>query len=109
MVKVRFYTSPGGANPVEKYLDKLGGSEAAAVFAAILYIEQHGIVDTPLNLRPIAGKLWELKVSQQRVFYVIIIGPEMVLLHAYKKQGQKAPKNEIEVATKRMKDVLQTR
>jgi len=31
----------------------------------------------------------------------------MILLHAYKKQSQKAPKKEIEIAEKRMKEVRQ--
>jgi phage-related protein len=30
----------------------------------------------------------------------------MVLLHAYKKQGQKAPSRALDVARKRMKEVL---
>ncbi|MGQ0505990.1 MAG: type II toxin-antitoxin system RelE/ParE family toxin [Myxococcaceae bacterium] len=47
----------------------------------------------------------ELKISQHRIFYVVIAGPEMVLLHAYKKQGQRAPPREIEVAKSRMKEV----
>ena len=42
-----------------------------------------------------------------RVFYVMIDGPEMVLLHAYKKQSQKAPQSEIDTAEKRMKEVLE--
>ena len=54
----------------------------------------------------IEGKLWELKITRHRIFYVLIVGPVMVLLHAYKKQGQKAPPRELEVARKRMKGVL---
>jgi phage-related protein len=33
----------------------------------------------------------------------------MVLLHAYKKQGQKAPTREIETASRRMAEVLEGR
>ena len=106
-MRILFFRSPSGASPVEKYLDGLSGDEAAMVFAAILSIEEHGLVDAPVDRRPIGGKLWELKVSRQRVFYVVITGPAMVLLHAYKKQGQKAPPREIEIAKKRMREVLQ--
>ncbi len=53
-----------------------------------------------------AGKLWELKVSRHRIFYVLVMGPEMVLLHAYKKQGRKAPRGEIDLAKTRLKEVL---
>lgn len=37
---------------------------------------------------------------------VTVTGPMMVLLHAYKKKGQKAPVKEIETAIRRMKEVL---
>lgn len=30
----------------------------------------------------------------------------MILLHSYKKQSQKAPKNELEIAFKRLKDII---
>jgi phage-related protein len=48
-------------------------------------------------------------VSAARVFYVVVTGPEVVLLHAYKKQGQKAPRKEIETAERRMEEVLVAR
>ena len=38
--------------------------------------------------------------------YVLIEREEMVLLHAYKKQGRKLPPREREVAMKRMKELL---
>ncbi|MBI4212406.1 MAG: type II toxin-antitoxin system RelE/ParE family toxin [Deltaproteobacteria bacterium] len=41
-----------------------------------------------------------------RVFYVTIKQEEIVLLHAYKKQGQKLPLREREVALRRMKEIL---
>lgn len=40
------------------------------------------------------------------MFYVCIKADNMVLLHAYKKQSQKAPKKEIEIAEKRMLEVF---
>jgi phage-related protein len=58
-------------------------------------------------MRHIEGKLWEIKLSKDRVFYVVIAGPDMMLLHAYKKQGQRAPPHEIETARKRMRAVLE--
>lgn len=41
-----------------------------------------------------------------RVFNVTVTGPTMVLLHAYKKQGQKAPPREIRAAESRIKEVV---
>ena len=105
-MRVRFYRAASGASPVERYLDGLETREAEQVLAAILDIESHGLTGSPLHLRPIAGRLWEIKVSAQRIFYVVATGPEVVLLHAYRKQSQKAPRGEIEIALGRMREVL---
>ena len=51
-------------------------------------------------------RLWEVKIGSHRVFYVIIEKREMVLLHAYKKQGQKLPVKERDIAIRRMKELL---
>ncbi len=91
---------------MQKHLDDLERREAEQVFAAILDIEANGLEGTTLHLRPIEGKLWELKVSAQRVFYVVVTGPEVVFLHAYRKQSQAAPRREIETALRRMREVL---
>ena len=104
-MRLRFYVTSAGANPVKRYLDGLAGRDAAEVFASFRHIESHGL-DGLVSCRSIKGKVWELRISQQRIFYVLITGPEMVLLHAYKKQGQKAPRVEIDLAMRRMKDVL---
>jgi phage-related protein len=69
-------------------------------------IRLHGLAGSGFTSRQIDGKLWEIKVSRHRVFYVLIEGPLLVLLHAYKKQGQKAPQMQIAVARSRMKEVL---
>ena len=60
-----------------------------------------------VSMKQIKGKLWEIKISQIRIFYVVIERNRMVLLNAYKKQSQKAPQHEIETALRRMKDVLE--
>lgn len=106
MVKVRFFQTSGGRTPVADHIRQLPRQEAAQVAAVVLAIESHGIEAAGVVTRHIEGKLWEVKISAQRIFYVIVTGPEVVFLHAYRKQGQKAPKNEIDVAKKRMKEVL---
>jgi len=59
-----------------------------------------------VRFRQIEGKLWEIKIGSHRVFYVMIDGEEMVLLHAYKKQQQKLPIKERETALRRLKELL---
>jgi len=76
------------------------------LFEALDQIERHGFDAVRVQFRQIEGKLWEIKVSAHRVFYVVIEENEMVLLHAYKKQGQKLPSRERDIAIRRMKELL---
>ena len=106
-MRVRRYMTPAGADPVAKYLDDLAPREAALVVAAAQVIEEHGLEESGVVTRQVRGRLWELKVRAQRVFFVLVTGPTMILLHGYTKGSQRAPKREIETALARMKDVLE--
>ena len=105
MWKVNFYKTPSGRNPVLDYLGTLEKFEEAQVLRSIAKIRQFGL-KAACQFRQIEGKLWEIKISSSRIFYVTLEEQEMLLLHAYKKQGQKLPHKEREVALKRMKEVL---
>jgi len=60
-----------------------------------------------LTFRQLAGKLWELRIGPHRVCYVLRHPAEMMLLHAYRKQTQKALARHLELAQRRMREVLQ--
>ena len=102
---IRFYTTVVGASPVQKYLRGLSDAEAAVVNATLKDLAINGLAGSTVALRPIKGKLWEIKAGAHRVFYVVLDGPTMVLLHAYRKQSQKAPKHELETAAERFRGV----
>jgi phage-related protein len=91
---------------VLEYIQNLTKPERARVLEALEQVEQRGLEAVRVEFRQIDGKLWEIKVGSHRVFYVIIERDEMVLLHAYKKQGQKLPIKERDVAIRRMKELL---
>ena len=103
-MEVWYYTS-GERQPVREYIASLPENEQGVIAAALLEIEEDGL-DANVVTRHIDGKLWELKLTRHRIFYVVIVGPAMVLLHAYKKQGQRAPVRELDVARRRMREVL---
>lgn len=103
---VRFYVSPAGESPVERYLESLESRERARVTDVLDRVRTEGLRAFGVVSRQIEGKLWEIKVSRHRVFYVVIDGPIVVLLHAFQKQSRKAPKAEIDVARARMKEVI---
>lgn len=91
---------------VRDYIDELPKEQSALIYAVLEDIKQYGLQAPLVSMRHIKGKLWEIRISQDRIFYIVIDGNTMVLLHAYKKQSQKAPLHEIETALRRMKDIL---
>jgi phage-related protein len=103
---VRLYQTSGGTSPVGQYLESLEEVEARRVYAVLADIQRHGLKGSLVQLRSIRGKLWELKVGKYRLFYVLITGPVMVLLHACKKHGQKARLKDLDLGLSRMKEVL---
>ena len=109
-MKVSFYTSASGRNYVEAFLDDLSAIDRASIVAVLRDIERYGFSAVGCQFRQIEGKLWEIKVRTPsggyRIFYVMVSSGEMMCLHAYKKQGQKAPPKELDIARKRLKGVL---
>jgi phage-related protein len=96
--------------PVKEFIEKLQTKDRAKVLACLKNIEELGFDCPRVQFRQIKGRLWEIKIisasAGYRIFYVCLTANKMVLLHAYKKQSQKAPKNEIETAEQRMCEVL---
>lgn len=62
--------------------------------------------EAPVSLRQLEGKFWEIRVGGHRVAYVIVTGPDMVLLHALKKRGQRTSRSDLDLALRRAKEVL---
>ena len=106
-MNVRFYVSLAGRKPAAEYMRGLNPVERAALTDDLRLIQQIGLVPSGVTTKHISGRLYEIKSKSQRAFYVMVVEPEeLVVLHIFKKQGQKAPVDEIAVATKRMKDEI---
>lgn len=88
------------------YIQNLAKPERARFLEALDQVERRGLDAVRVEFRQIDGKLWEIKIGSHRVFYVVIDRDEMVLLHVYKKQRQKLPIKEREIAIRRMKELL---
>jgi phage-related protein len=60
--------------------------------------------------RAMGGGLYELRPRGRegigRVFYCFVVGRRAVILHAFVKKTQDIPKQELRIARKRMKEVL---
>ena len=105
-MRVTFFKTSSGRSPVLEFIQGLAKPERARLFEALDQVERHGLDAIRVQFRQIEGKLWEIKVSAHRILYVVIEREEMVLLHVYKKQGQKLPIKERDIAIRRMKELL---
>jgi len=102
-----FYETPAGRRPVAEYIDALGGREAAAVRRGLRLLGEFGSRLGMPHVRPLERKLWELRVRagwEHRVLYFAASGRRLILLHAFTKKTQEAPRGEIAIAIGRMGD-----
>ena len=80
--------------------------EQAKIRNALRLLQEFGTSLGMPHAKPIQGKLWELRPGGIRLFYFAYIEKQFVILHGYRKQSQKAPGREIEIALRRMEELL---
>jgi phage-related protein len=93
---------------VREFIDSLPVQDRARIFYDLNRLAEYGLQNCGLSLRQIDRKLWEIRIKLSvgyRIFYCVV-SPYIWLLHAYKKQSQKAPDKEIKIAKQRMKEIL---
>jgi len=105
-VRLRYYQTPAGRQPVADYIEALAWPERATLAVLFEEIASRGLQARGVTFRQIEGKLWEIRAGAHRVFYVLLTRSEMVLLHAYRKTSQKAPTRHVEIARRRSEEVL---
>ena len=113
MYKVIFYKTSGGREPVREYLLKLkqsiNESDRKLFDKAMRYIgllEQQGLSLGMPYIKHLEGNLWELRPKDLRVIFFIRGKKIIVLLSSFKKTTQKTPKNELQLAIKRLKSLI---
>lgn len=109
--RLLYYETATGNSPVREYIDGLSSQEAARVSMELDLLQEFGISLGMPHVRPLQGKLYELRVRgqmQHRVLYVALTGQQLMLLHAFMKKTQQTARREIDLAERRLKD-YQTR
>jgi len=109
-VKISFYETASGRSPIEDYIENLPKADQARFADVFDGIEKFGLSCPRVQFRQLRGKLWEVKFNSPsggyRIAYVVVESETMVWLHAFKKKTQKTPASDLEIAEKRMKEVL---
>lgn len=96
------YSTNGGKNIITSYIDTLPAKHQLELYMVRDEIEKNGLdAFKKLNTRQLRGKLWEIKVSQYRMMYIIMNKDSVAFLNICKKQKGKAEKQELYKALKR--------
>ena len=104
---VHTYLTAGGKDLIREFLDSLSKEEKAEGYK-ILSLLENGSLETlnALDIKPIDGKVWEIRFRRyNRVFYVISNKENIYLLHACKKQKNTTENKDRALAIKRAKEL----
>jgi phage-related protein len=103
---IGFYKDARGNTPAREFLSAPPDNEQAVVLRVFALLRSSGPALGMPHVRPIGG-LWEVRAGANRFFYFAFTGRRFIVVHGYRKKGQKAPKQEIQTAQRRMSDFLE--
>lgn len=110
--KIIFFKDSSGDSPIEEFLLELNKSNrdlVAQTRRGIEKLRSRVYHREPLSKHLESG-LWELRVKSGsdllRIFFTFSKGQVIILLHVFVKKQQKTPINELEIARKRLKEVM---
>jgi phage-related protein len=103
-----FYQLPSGREPVREWLRTLDEMDRKVIGEDIKDLEFAWPIGMPL-CRSLGRGLWEVRsdLASGRIARVIfgIADDRMVLLHGFMKKTQKTPKADLELASRRKKEI----
>ena len=114
MHEIILYEDSSGKCPIEDYLEELSRSNTkeakirrTKIRAYINLLKDHGL-PLPENLcKHMVDKIYELRPAGDRVFFAGFTGGKFVLLHCYRKKGQKTPQRELKKAQEEFMDFIE--
>lgn len=104
-LKVNFFHTDSGSEPVRNWLKSLSGDEKKAIGTEIKVVQFGWPLGMPV-VRPLEKKMWEVRVALKNTIARIIFtldGNLMILLHGFIKKDQNTREADKKIARKRMK------
>lgn len=107
ILEVRFYRTAQGREPVREWLKSLPAEQRKAIGEDLKTVQYGWPLGMPL-VRKMAPQLWEVRSSIPssiaRVLFTTV-GSIMVLVHGFIKKSQATPQRELELASRRAREV----
>jgi phage-related protein len=108
-IPVAFYRTSAGVEPVREWLRSLPEDDRRSIGIDLATVQVGWPVGMPL-CRPFGGGLWEVRSSlpSHRIARVLFFVHEgrIGIVHGFIKKTDKTPQNELELARKRMKEMM---
>jgi len=103
-MNVYHYKTAGGKNLILDYINSLSKAEVIDGLSVLVKFENDEI-DT-LTIKPWQGKISEVYFyKHNRIFYIVVNGDDVYMLHACRKQKNKTEKRDSEIVIKRAKEL----
>lgn len=113
MFEIEFYEKANGETPVLDYIRAIKrkrGKESRVkrnkIAQYIKVLEEKGTRAGEPYVKHIVDNIWELRPLHDRIFFAVLIGGKLVLLHTYVKKTMQTPEREIEKAKRELQDYL---
>ena len=107
-ISALFYQNTNGKKPVREWLLSLDEEDRKIVGKDIKTVEYGWPIGMPV-CRKLESKLYEVRsdISHKRIARVLftVVDEYMILLHGFVKKTQKTPKQDLDLALKRKKDI----
>jgi phage-related protein len=107
VLSVRFFQTEPGNEPVRDWLRTLGATDKKTIGEDVKTVQIGWPLGMPL-VRKMGKDLWEVRIHlHKRIARILftVVGGEMVLLHGFVKKSQATPKEDLELAKDRLKQV----
>lgn len=107
-VTAEFYRTAIGNEPVRVWLKTLSLAERQAIGTSVRKVEYGWPIGMP-TCAALGDGLWEIRITlRNRIARIVFcaVGPRAVLLHAFTKKSQTAPKFELDTARTRQADLI---
>ncbi|GAB7141053.1 type II toxin-antitoxin system RelE/ParE family toxin [Deferribacterales bacterium RsTz2092] len=108
MWEIEFYKTAEGKEVIADFLDTLPTKHRAKVLWEVDLLATYGTALSMPYTRHIEGKLWELRIKFasdiSRIFYFVLQGNKIVLLHGFVKKTDKVSQGEIDRAKEHLND-----
>jgi phage-related protein len=110
-ITLRFWRSLSGREPVREWLSDLDVDDRKVIGRDIAKVQFGWPIGMPI-CRPVEDGIWEVRSSlaskrEARVLFCFDNGV-LIALHAFFKKTQKTPSDDLSIARKRLKEMMQS-